>query len=288
MPRRLFGALVLTLFAPLAAPAQVPAPVKFDADITYRKLDGGKELKLDVAYPDGKGPYPAVVCVHGGAWRFGSRKEMSRWAKALAADGYVAAAISYRLVPDAKWPEPLEDCKTAVRFLRANAEKFRIDPERVGALGFSAGGHLVCMMGLAGKDAGFEGKEYADQSSRVCAVVSYFGPTDFAAFADDQTAQNSTFGPLVGASYKEKPEAHQKASPVSYVSKDAPPFLFVHGTKDWLVPIDQSRLMCKKLKDAGAKAEICEIDGGSHGFLGANARKADAAMLKFFGEYLRK
>ena len=236
----------------------------------------------------GRGPFPAVVCVHGGAWRFGKRQDMSAWIRRLAEEGYVAAAVSYRLLPEAKFPEPIVDCATAVRFLRANAEKYRIDKGRIGALGYSAGGHLVSLLGVAGKVDSFQGKEYADQSSKVQAVVSYFGPTDLTYFGSDESAQNSTFVPLLGGRFKDKPESYKNASPITYVTKDAPPFLFLHGTKDWLVPIEQSRTMCKKLKDAGVSAEIVEVEGGSHGFDEAESRKTTRATLKFLAEKLKK
>jgi acetyl esterase/lipase len=287
MPRQFpFTLILLALAAP--ARADNAAGFKLDADVTYRKLDGGKEMKIDIAYPDGKGPFPAVLCVHGGAWRLGSRKEMLRWIKYLAADGYVAAAVSYRLIPEGKWPEPIEDCKTAVRFLRANADKYRINKERIGALGYSAGGQLVAMLGLAGKDAGFDGTDYPNESSRVQAVVDFFGPTDLTKYGNDESAQNSTFVPLLGGRYKDKPEAYKNASPINYVSKNAAHFLILQGTKDWLVSPDQSRELYKKLKDAGAHADLVEFEGASHGFFGEDGKKANTAALKFLEEQLKK
>lgn len=275
----------------LAPPARAEEPAfrfKVDADVPYRTIDGGKDLKMDIAVPAGKGPFPAVLCVHGGAWRFGSRKDLDRLIRFLAAEGYVAASVSYRLLPDAKWPEPIEDCKTAVRFLRANASKYHLDKDRVGALGYSAGGHLAALLGVAGQDAGFEGKDGADQSSRVQAVVDFFGPTDLAKYGDDESAQNSTFTPLLGVRYKDKPEAYTKASPIAYVSKDAPPFLVLHGTRDWLVPPAHSRELCAKLKACGARPELVEIEGAAHGFTGPDARRANDAALKFLAEHLKK
>jgi acetyl esterase/lipase len=272
------------------ARAQELPTIKVERDVVYRKVGKDKELQMDIAMPQGRGPFPAVVCVHGGAWRagFGKRQDLSKWLERLAEEDYVAAAISYRLLPDAKFPEPIEDCKTAVRFLRANAEKYHIDKNKIGAMGFSAGGHLVCLLGVTGKDAGFDGKEFADQSSKVQAVVSYFGPTDLSAYGNDESAQNSTFGPLLGGRFKDKPDAYKNASPIAYVTKHAPPFLFLHGTKDWLVPIEQSRSMCKKLKEAGVRAELVEVEGAGHGFDKADARKATNATLEFLAEQLKK
>jgi acetyl esterase/lipase len=287
---RLAGMLAVLSLFPTVLRAEAPAGITIEKGVVYSKLGSDKDLQLDIARPDGQGPFPAVVCIHGGAWRagLGKRQDLSDWIKRLAEENYVAASVSYRLLPDAKFPEPIEDCKTAVRFLRANAQKYRIDPTKIGAMGFSAGGHLACLLGVTGKDAGFEGSQYADQSSRVQAVISYFGPTDLSAYANDDSAQNSTFVPLLGGRFKDKPEAYRNASPITYVGKDAPPFLFLHGTKDGLVSIDQSRSMCKKLKEAGAPAEIVELEGAGHGFGGGDARTTTKATLKFLTEKLKK
>ncbi len=275
-------------FLPFAAWAEEFAGIKLDKGVTYSRIGRNQNLCMDIASPTAKGVYPAVICVHGGAWRMGNREEMQRWIELLASEGYVAASISYRLIPEAHFPDPIADCKTAVRFLRANAEKFQIDANKIGAIGYSAGGHLVCLLGTTNKSAGFDGSEYPEQSSRVQAVVSYFGPTNLEFYGNDESAQNAIFEPLLGARYKDKPELYRKASPLSYVSKDAPPFLFLHGTKDWLVPIEQSRQMNRKLKELGVKSQVVEIEGASHGFTGADNRRTTEATLKFLAETLKK
>jgi acetyl esterase/lipase len=261
---------------------------KVDKDITYRKVDN-KELKLDIAYPEGKGPYPAILCVHGGAWRFGKRTDIDWMPEWFAREGYVAATISYRLLPDGKFPGPVEDCKTAVRWLRANADKYHINKDRIGAVGLSAGGHLVCMLGLTETKDGFDGKDCAECSSKVQAVVDYFGPTDLCLYGGDYSAENTTFVPMLGAAFKEKPEVYRKASPINYVTKNAPPFLIVHGTKDWLVPIEHSRKLLNKLKETGGKPEIFEVKDEGHGdWDGQMWRKTMTATSKFFAEHLKK
>ena len=280
--------LLLVVLTGIPALARETTKIEIVRDVPYSKIGNGKELQMDIAYPDGKGPYPAVLLVHGGAWRFGKRQELKEWMEYLAKDGYVAATISYRLLPDMKFPDAVVDCKTAVRFLRANAEKYHVNKDKIGALGFSAGGYLVCMLGTADKEAGFEGTEYLDQSSRVQAVVDFFGPTDLSAYGNDDSAQNSTFAPMLGARFKEKPELYKKASPISYVGKANSPFLILHGTKDWLVPIEQSRTMCQKLKDAGVAAELIEIEGGGHGFEDADRFKTTQATTRFLAEKLKK
>jgi acetyl esterase/lipase len=285
--RSAFAFATLVALGPTIPAADNFVKIKVDQNVAYAKV-GDKELQLDIAYPDGKGPYPAVLCIHGGAWRFGNRQELERTIGRIAERGYVAATVSYRLLPDGKFPDAIVDCKTAIRFLRVNAATYHVDKDRIGALGFSAGAYLACMLGVAGKDAGFEGKKFTDQSSKVCAVVSYFGPTDLALFAKDESAQNSTFKPLLGACFEEDPGIYRKASPINYVTKNAPPFLLLHGTKDWIVPIEHSRNMCKKLKEAGASAQIVEVAGGSHGWGRDDSQKTWAAVFKFLEDHLKK
>ena len=285
-------ALPVLMMVALAAPARADDPVKIKQtlDIVYRTVDK-TNLKLDLIAPDAKGPHPLVVCVHGGGWRSGNKKDMRDIARELAKAGYAAAAVGYRLSDAAKFPAQIEDCKTAVRFLRTKAADYDIDPKRVGAVGFSAGGHLVSLLGVADAKAGYEGKDYPEASSRVQAVVNFFGPTDFAAYADDATAQNAFMKQLFGKTYKDDPKAHDKASPVKYVTKDTPPFLFIHGTRDPLVPLSHSKDMAKLLTDAGAKADVIVMDGGGHGDWFGDPKKRDqsiADVLKFFGENLKK
>jgi acetyl esterase/lipase len=268
--------------------AEPASKVPVEVDIVYSKV-GDKELKLDLAKPpEGKGPFPVVVCLHGGGWRMGNKREMKPWIQLLAKEGYVAASVGYRLAPDFTFPSQIEDCKTAVRFLRANAEKFGIDKDRFAAMGFSAGGHLVCLLGLTDETAGFEGKEHPKESSRVQAVVDYFGPTDFAGYAKDDTAQRGMIGPFIGAKFSENPAAHEKASPIKYVTKGAPPFLIFHGTKDLVVPIEQSRNLATKLKDVGTDVKIVEVPGEGHGWEGRANVETTKETLKFLAETLKK
>ncbi len=264
------------------------AAPKVATDVVYGKV-GERELKLDLARPaEGKGPFPVVVCVHGGGWRMGNKKDLRSWIELLAERGYVAASVGYRLAPDHVFPAQIEDCKTAVRFLRKHAESFQIDKDRFAALGYSAGGHLVCLLGLTDSTAGFEGTEHAGESSKVQCVVDYFGPTDLPGFAKDESAQRSMLGPLIGAKFGEKPEAHEKASPVKYVAKGAPPFLIFHGTKDWIVPIEQSRLLANKLKDVSVPTKLVEVPDEAHGWQGGAGIQTTRATLEFLAEHLKK
>ena len=271
----------------LATSAFAQSKPALDLDVTYA-LAGDKELKLDLARPEGKGPFPCVVLFHGGGWRMGNKKDVRSWLPFLAREGYVAVSVGYRLAPDATFPAPVEDAKTAVRFLRANADAYRIDKDRIAAMGWSAGGHLACMLGLTDPKCGFEGKECPAQSSRVQAVVDYFGPTDLAAFGKDELAQKGMLAPFIGVKFGDNPAAHEKASPVKYVTKDAPPFLIFHGTKDWVVPIEQSRELAEKLKDFHVPVKLVEVPGEAHGWEGKANADSTRETLKFLAERLKK
>jgi acetyl esterase/lipase len=177
---RMISILVLVLVPAFTQAQEQKADVRVERDLTYGK-GGNVDLKLDLAMPNqGNGPFPAVVCVHGGGWKAGNRQQLEKTIEGLAARGHVGVTISYRLTPTAQFPAQIEDCKAAVRWLRANAAMYHVNSERIGALGFSAGGHLVCLLGTTDKNDGLEGQGgNPDQSSRVQAVVSFFGPTDF-------------------------------------------------------------------------------------------------------------
>ena len=281
----LFAAIMALMFA---AGVHAQSKPRIEVEVVYGKA-GDKELKLDLARPsEGKGPFPAVVCVHGGGWRMGNKRDMRPWVEFLAKEGFVAASVGYRLAPDYTFPSQIEDCKTAVRFLRANAEKYSIDKERFGAIGYSAGGHLVCLLALTDEKAGFEGKVHPKESSKIQAVVDYYGPTDLAGFGKDDTAQRGMLGPFIGAKFADNPSAHKKASPINYVSKNAPPFLIFHGTKDLTVPIDQSRQLANKLKDVGVEARFVEVPGEGHGWNGRASVDTTSETLKFLNEKLKK
>ncbi len=268
---------------------------KLELDVVYAKVPaasgtGEKEMKLDLAIPEGKGPFPLVVVVHGGGWRLGNKKDVRDWITLLAERGFVAASVAYRLAPDYVFPAQIEDVKTAVRYLRSEKEKYKIDADKVGALGFSAGGHLVSLLGLTDAKAGFDGKLYPKESSAVQCVVDFFGPIDLTEFGKDDSAQRSMLAPLIGAKYSEKPELHLKASVTPYIRKKAPPFLVIHGDKDWIVPVSQSRDFVKKMKTEENEVEYLEIPGGSHGWDG-NAKetiRSTKATLEFFTKHLKK
>jgi acetyl esterase/lipase len=285
------GALALALGGLLLfAVAQRSNPeIAIERNLVYGK-GGDTDLLLDLAMPkSGAGPFPAVMFLHGRGWREGSRQDMGQFIEGMAGMGYVSVTVEYRLVPAARFPAQVEDCKAAVRWLRANAAKYRIDPDHIGVVGFSAGGHLASMLGVTGPGDGLDGSGgNADQSSRVQAVVSFFGPTDFSTRDWPADLEREVIVPFLGGTIAERPDAYRKASPYNYVTKDAPPFLFFHGSEDELVPVDQSKRLADKLKSAGVPVQLVILDGERHGFSDANNQKAMRQMLDFLGERLRK
>jgi acetyl esterase/lipase len=273
--------------AALAAPAADGPAWREELGVVFGKC-GDAELKLDLAMPAaGDGPFPAVVCIHGGGWVGGDRGQMRQTIRVLAGRGYVAVSPDYRLAPKDHFPAPIEDCKAAVRWLRAHAKEYKIDPDRVGAVGFAAGGHLACLLGVTTKADGLEGSGgNADESSRVQAVVSFFGPTDLTTDDWAKEAREKNLVPLLGGTRDEKPEAYRAASPVTYAGKDAPPFLFVHWADDPVVKLSQSLKLADKLTAAGVPARVLALEGE-----GADDKQllhGLAEMMTFFDGQLKR
>jgi acetyl esterase/lipase len=285
----LFAVLILALAPSVMGAQEKKTDVHIERDLDYGK-GGQTDLKLDLAMPkDGTGPFPAIVCVHGGGWKAGRRQDLAKTIEGMAARGYVAVTVSYRFSPEAKFPAQIEDCKAAVRWLRANAAKYHVNPDRIGAVGFSAGGHLVCLLGTTDKNDGLEGQGgNPEQSSRVQAVVSFFGPTDFTTKTWNETIEKEFLLPFFGATIEENPTIYKKASSISYVTKDDPPFLFFHGTEDKLVGIRHSQLLADKLKDVGVKANVVVMEGQGHGWQGEKLRQSIDQMFTFFDQELKK
>jgi len=260
-----------------------------ERDLVYGK-GGTEELKLDLAMPkEGAGPFPAIVFLHGEGWRAGNRRQMSHFIEGVARMGWVGVTVEYRLVPAARFPAQVEDCKAAVRWLRANAGKYRIRPDRIGVVGFSAGGHLASMLGVTGEKDGLEGEGGSTgQSSRVQAVVSFFGPEDFSTRDWPRDLEREVIVQFLGGSFAERPDVYRRASPVSYVTGDAPPFLLFHGRNDELVPVDQSIRLAEKLKSAGVPVRLVVLEGEKHGFTDAGNQASMKTMMEFLTERLRK
>lgn len=248
-------------------------------------------LRLDMARPEGEGPFPAIICLHGGGWVGGERQQMKGTIEAMARRGYVAISPDYRLAPQDRFPAQIEDCKTAVRWLRAHAQEYHIAPQKIGVFGFSAGAHLACLLGVTGKDDGLEGEGgNADQPSAVQAVVSFFGPTDFTQPIWSEKVIERHLKPFLGGTAEAKADVYRRASPLTYAGKNAPPFLFVHGTADDIVPIQQSEEMVKKLRQAGVSARLIAVVGEGHGWGWSHEHRLTslADMMNFFDENLKK
>jgi acetyl esterase/lipase len=232
---------------------------------------GGRPLTMHLlrAQPRPSGAAPALLWVHGGAFRHGSKESGIARLFPFARRGYVCASVEYRLSGEAHWPAQIEDVKCAVRYLRAHADWLGLDPERIGAWGASAGGHLVAMLGVAPERPELEGSGgWAEQSSRVQAVCDYFGPSDLLAMCDqpsqlDHAGAESPEGMLLGGPVRDRPERARSASPAGYPTGGEPPFLIVHGEEDTTVPWAQSQAMYQAV--GSGEATFHTVVGAGHG-----------------------
>lgn len=272
-------------------PFALPGAVESIPNIVYTG-GAGPAKQLDLFLPkNGSGPFPAVVYVHGGGWNAGSKTAFRRQAAYMATKGFVGACISYRLSQEATYPAALHDSKAAVRWMRANARKYRINPDAIGAAGGSAGGHLVALLGTTGDLPELEGdRGSAGFSSRVQAVAAFNPVVDFVSIG--KRASGNAINSVVqfmGAPYAANPQLWAEASPMTHVSKDSAPFLLLHGNADQVVPYQQSLDMRDKLKAAGVEVELFTGEGGGHGFFNKPPyyEPALAAMEAFFGRKLR-
>ena len=273
------GSLFVAVLLILAAALRKDPDITVRRDLVYGRA-GATDLKLDLAMPEsGAGPFPAIVFLHGEGWRAGHRRDMRHFAEGVAHMGYVGVTVEYRLVPAARFPAQVEDCKTALRWLRANAATYRIDPGRIGAVGFSAGGHLASLLGVTSAKDGRDG---------VQAVVSFFGPEDFTTRDWPSDLEREVIVPFLGGTFAERPEAYERASPVRYVTPEAPPFLLFHGGRDELVPVDQSRRLAEKLRGAGVPVELVVFEGERHGFTDAHNQESMKRMMAFLDATLKK
>lgn len=288
--------LLVSLFA-LVVHCTVHADdsVEIERDITYGQ-GGETNLKLDLARPaDGSGPFPAIVFIHGGGWTAGGRSSFGEEMLAAAERGYVAITIDYRLTdpdenmqPRNPFPAQIHDVKCAVRWLRKNADQYGVDPERIGAMGDSAGGHLSCLLALSGGVNEFEGTGgHGDTSSAVQAAVNYFGPTDLAQLHADSPDAAKYIDLLMAGGPDGNSDSYKLASPVSHIDRDDPPILTVHGTEDKLVPPNQAEILDAQMKSAGASHTLLLLEGQKHGFRDAGAEQALNASFDFFDQCLK-
>lgn len=287
------SSMVLLLGA--CAPAQqnrpqnrnLPPGVKVLRDVEYGKESAAQ--KLDLYLPEqAQAPLPLIIWVHGGAWLGGDKAQCP--ALVATRNGYAVASLNYRLSQEAKFPAQIEDCKGAVRFLRAHAREYNLDAQRFGAWGSSAGGHLVALLGTSGDVKELEGKvgDNEEFSSRVQAVCDWFGPTDFLKIGDfpSNLKHNEPDSPesrLIGGPILENREKAIRANPITYLTKDDPPFLIMHGDKDMTVPLNQSELLRDALQNAKMDVQYQVIEGAGHGFGGPQILQTVRA---FFDKHL--
>ncbi len=292
------GGAATALLITVAAMAQSngPDPSKLTVLRNIEYVPGGHERqKLDLYLSKASGNQtslnekkPLIVWIHGGAWLAGSKEDCP--AVGFVADGYAVASVNYRLSQHAIFPAQIQDCKAAIRWLRANADKHGIDPDRIGVWGASAGGHLVALLGTTGDVNDFEVGPNLGVSSRVQAVCDFFGPTDFTKMSDfpgmeDHDAAESPESKLIGGPIQENKDKVQRANPITYVTKNDPPFLIVHGNADPIVPYNQSELLRDALDRAGVKVTLYTVQGGGHG--GFKDPQVDVLVKAFFQDMMK-
>ncbi len=261
--RQIVAAIALGELKLVKLDPPLPAGVVERKDIEYGRV-GQRALLLDLYSPAPlSNSAPGLIFIHGGAWRSGQRQDYRVYTTYFASRGYVAATISYRLLQQAPFPAAVEDAKCAVRWMRANAARLHVDPERIAVLGGSAGGHLAMLVGFDPDDPRLEGAGgQAGVSSRVAAVVDFYGPADLTTpFAQ---ASHLVKDFLQGKTYPEAPELYRQASPQFYLKAGAPPTLIFHGTIDDVVPIEQSDALAARLKELKVPCEYARLEGWPH------------------------
>ena len=267
---------------------RAPQGVKVLRDLPYADTDNPRQ-RLDLVLPEkriGNQPLPLVIWIHGGGWRNGDKRSgINRVAPVVTTGRYVGATIGYRLSGEAQWPLQIHDCKAAIRWLRAHAKEYGIDPKRIAVWGSSAGGHLVSMLGVSGEVEVLEGKlgKHLGQSSRVQAVVNYYGPSALLLMSSkpsriDHDDKDSPESMLIGAPIQKAKFKAQQASPLTHVTKDDAPHLHVHGTKDPLVPFHQSEIYHSALRKAGVESTLITIPEGGH----SAPREIDSKQVRKF------
>ncbi len=257
-------------FATVVAEAKdAPYAVERKNDLTFAS-PGGIDLLLDLYLPKGVENPPLILFIHGGGWKNGDRKNCKlAWA---AGHGYALASVEYRLSQEALFPAQIHDCKGALRWLRAYAAEYGYDASKVIVAGTSAGGHLAALMGTSGDVAALEGEtaDHLDQSSRVQAIIDYYGPTDFLKRSEEHPAKTDEPSggvyQLLGGPVKENREAARQASPITYVSEDDPPLLILHGANDKTVYLSQSEIFAEKYRATGLEVKLQVEPGKGHGW----------------------
>jgi acetyl esterase/lipase len=267
----IFCFLVIIVVVTIAASSKIASPGETTQTLSYMRNSSNPAQTLDLLLPDATMPGahskpPLVVYIHGGAWEEGDKAQNA--AISLVDHGFAVASLNYRFSKEAKFPAQVDDCRAAIRFLREYADKFHFDGNRIGLLGNSAGGHLVSLLGLT-EDEKVPGHAAATSpiSAKVQAVCDWNGVTDFKTALKqlpDNEGKNRVVSQLLGGLPEKVPELAEKASPITYVSASAPPFLIIHGNADDVVPYAQSVELNEALKKAGADVKMVTIEKGTH------------------------
>lgn len=278
------GVLSILAFA-VTSFAQAPGSAPTYRDIAYD--DDHASQRLDVYLAKSDKPTPAMIYIHGGGWRAGSKNNIPGWLRTFVADGQLSVvSVEYRFTDVATHPAQTNDCLRAIQFVRQNAAKWNIDTSRLGATGGSAGGHLSAYVALHDDVADAKSDDPVKRhSSRVACAVSFAGPTDWTLLSSINHG-HPAYRQLIG--YEPGTPAADLAarlvkdvSPISFVSKDDPPIMQVHGDKDVIVPVEHASNLHKKLEASGVKSELVIIPGGNHGVAGAgNSKRATAFVMQ--------
>lgn len=287
---RLLIILVLLLSAcgPKGPPFDTTKLGTAERDVTYCTMNELPQ-KMDVYYPSSGGPWPALMYVHGGSWIEGDKADGESW-KSMTENGFLVVSVNYRLGDfQTKFPAMIEDVKCAVRFLRAHSAEYNIDPNHIAAIGVSAGGHLVALLGTADESAGWDVGENLEQSSKVQAVIDMSGISDFTRNIPNglNTSIYYAFGELAN---KNTPE-NIAVSPISYITPGDPPFLIIHGDRDGVVPVEQARILHDKLTETGVPSTLVIVEGGDHGLrkpTGEDANPTGAQINQMMIEFLEE
>lgn len=263
-------------------------------DVTYAQVDSWfghcrRDLKLDIIYPETKDGkiYPCILWICGGAWLMMDKSAHNLYLSRLASSGFVVASVEYRTSNQGPYPMPLQDVKAAIRYLKAHADRFRINKEQIGVMGESAGGYLTCMAALDNDPANDVG-DYLDQSSQVQAACPWYPPTNVSSFPYDDVvkAAMSPESQLLGYNVMTNKEDAVKQSPVSRVTPAAPPFLIIHGTQDRTVPFTQSEELYDVLEKAGCDVTLLALDGADHADLMFFQDETWERIVQFFADKL--
>lgn len=270
-------------------PTEWSPEVELLRDVEYGNV-AGRPLLMDIARPAMREPgeaLPAFVYLHGGSWATGSKEDGLPAIGFYASHGYVAASVDYRLSGEARFPAAVEDCKCAVRFLRAHAAQYGIASGKIGVMGASSGGHLAALLALS-QDHFLEKGGWQDFSSSVSAVCDLFGVSDFLQMPPKHIPEAlSATARFLGGTIDEVRDRYIEAGPVNYIHADAPPFLLIHGDVDALVPLHQSELLYTALRNAGVAAELLVVKGAEHGSRNVITPEVRAAILAFFKKHLK-